>query len=209
MADDNRASILRVSVDINVWIPYFDAIKYDSGPGAVAELVHMIRDMRAGTMDLQLVMSTEMLGTLERILEEKNHSHGAISEFRMSLEDLMRTGPEGWEPHFLPTGRDQLGMHDREDAGVLASAILVRADLLITDNLKDFDTNDGESIDTKSVTYPSGASRQLRSIIHERVDGVSLVIAHPYDVLDWFRADIRPSPEMIRRRYGPSPGFIR
>jgi hypothetical protein len=92
-------------------------------------------------------------------------------------------------------------MRDREDAGVLASAIAAKVDLLVTDNLRDFQTNDSETIKTRRVAS-TVAQRQLFSVIHERADGISIVVAHPIDVVEWWREGHEISAAMVRRLYG-------
>ena len=88
-------------------------------------------------------------------------------------------------------------MHDREDAGVLATAIAAKADLLVTNNLSDFRTKGSETIRTKSI-QSKGVARQLFSVIHQRADGVSIVVAHPIDVAGWWRNGLDISAAMVR-----------
>jgi hypothetical protein len=110
----------------------------------------------------------------------------------------MRTGPEAFDPYLLPESGRHLPMKDEEDAGILASAIAARIDLLVTNNLDDFQTKDAERIQTREITLRKEPPKQLFSILYERNDGVSIVIAHPIDALAWLRDGIRPTPEAIR-----------
>ena len=96
-------------------------------------------------------------------------------------------------------------MHDREDAGILASCLAARADLLVTDNLRDFQTNDAEQLDARRVRTKGGGSRQLYALVHQRADGVALVVRHPVDALSWLERGERPSPAAVRLRYGRAP----
>jgi hypothetical protein len=164
------------------------------------KIVAVARDMKIADRPAQLVVSLEMVDTLERVLTRVGFTAAHAHDFANSIVDLMKAGPNQLDPHLLISGRDQLGMHDREDAGVLASAIAAKVDLLVTDNLRDFQTNDSETIKTRMV--PSrGALRQLFSVIHEREDGVSIVVAHPIDVVDWWREGHEISAAMVRRQY--------
>jgi hypothetical protein len=52
-------------------------------------------------------------------------------------------------------------MRDREDAGVLAAATIVRIDLLVTDNLKHFSTIDSEELNIKEVFLRGPANLPL------------------------------------------------
>lgn len=196
------SAALKVCLDVNIWVAYLMALQWGRQGTVVAQVVEAVRDMKVGAMPLQLVMSQEMLGTLERVLDRQGFNPPAVQAFVQSIEDLMRRGPEGIEPHLLVSGRDQLAMHDREDAGVLAASFLARVDLLVTDNLKDFETNDSETFNTQEVARPSRGTRQLTAIVHERADGVALVVAHPFDVIEWLKKGVRPTPEAIRKEYG-------
>lgn len=157
--------------------------------------------MQSGRMPVQLVFSHELIDTIGRVLLEKGHDPANVEDLKSSLLDLMRHGPERLDPVLLLAGRDQLAMHDREDAGVLATCFAARADLLVTDNLRDFETKDATRIDTQRVVYPDGSTRQLFAIFHERPDGVSLLVMHPLDVRDWLERGVRPTPEIVRSTY--------
>jgi hypothetical protein len=101
----------------------------------------------------------------------------------------------------LPEGGGSIGMTDIEDAGVLASSIAARADVLITNNLDDFAIKDAERIDTREINLRGERPRRLYALIYERNDGVRIVIAHPIDALDWLRQGIRPTPDGVRGAY--------
>jgi hypothetical protein len=116
----------------------------------------------------------------------------------------MKAGPLRFDPHLLPEGGRSLPMKDIEDASVLASAIAARVDLLITDNLDDFAIEDAERIATQSVRRRGGAHRQLDALIFERSDGVSLVIAHPIDAIEWLGGGMRPTADAVRKRHAPA-----
>jgi hypothetical protein len=93
-------------------------------------------------------------------------------------------------------------MHARVAAGVPAAAIAGRADLLLTDNLDDFRTRDCSIINTR-ILRTHGRDRQLFSILYERQDGVSLVVAHPIDAANWLQDGFDITPASIRQRYQP------
>jgi hypothetical protein len=86
----------------------------------------------------------------------------------------------------------------------MASAIAARVDLLITDNLDDFAIKDAERVATQSVRRRGGSRQQLDALIFERSDGVSLVIAHPIDAIEWLGEGMRPTADAIRKRYAPA-----
>lgn len=197
--DDRKA--LRVSSDVNIWIAHQLAIQRGGTGGAASELVNMVLAMDSEAGPIQLVMSWEMIATLEDVLTRLGFDSQSISDFSSSLILLMKSGPEQFNPYLLPETGRHLPMKDEEDAGVLASAIAARVDLLVTNNLEDFQTKDAERISTREIKLRRESPKQLFSILYERNDGVSIVIAHPLDALAWLRDGVRPTPENIRRLF--------
>ncbi|MCJ2091897.1 PIN domain-containing protein [Methylobacterium sp. J-072] len=193
--------MLRLCLDVNVWIAYLLALQRGRTGTAPMRLVAMVRDAAAGDIPLQLTISREMLGTLERVLKRQGLPDRLAEGFPQVVDGLMRVGPEKLHPAMLTAGRDQLAMADREDAGVLAFCIADRVDLLVTDNLVDFATNDSERRDTRHVSRSDGTTRQLFALLHERADGVSLVVAHPIDAVEWLTTGFRPTAAALRQRY--------
>jgi predicted nucleic acid-binding protein len=200
VTDAPTPKALRICIDVNVWVAYLMAIQNGRKETSAQSVIAVAREMKFGDRPVQLIISLEMADTLERVLTRVGFSAARSHDFASSVIDLMKAGPEQLDPHLLISGRDQLGMHDREDAGVLATAIAAKADLIVTDNLRDFQTNDSETIKTRMVR--SGAvRRRLFSVIVERTDGVSIVVAHPIDVIDWLRNGREISAVMVRQQY--------
>ena len=200
MADAPSWRALRLCIDINVWVAFLMATQAGRTDTSAQKIVAITRDMTIGDRPVQLVLSLEMADTLERVLTRVGFTASRAHDFTSAAVDLMRAGPDRLDPHLLVSGRDQLAMHDREDAGVLALAIAAKVDLLVTDNLKDFQTKDGKTVKTR-VVRSRIAKRQLFCVIHERKDGVSIVVAHPIDAADWLRDGRDISAAMVRKQY--------
>ena len=183
--------------------PILMAIQNGRTGTSAQAVIAVTREMKVGDQPVQLIVSLEMADTLERVLTRVGFSAARSHNFASSVIDLMKAGPEQLDPHLLISGRDQLGMHDREDAGVLATAIAAKADLIVTDNLRDFQTNDSETIETRTVRAGK-VQRRLFSVIIERADGVCVVVAHPIDVVDWLRSGNEISAAMVRGQYRKS-----
>ncbi|MGA7805435.1 PIN domain-containing protein [Bradyrhizobium sp.] len=206
VADSDR-EVLRVSLDVNIWIAHLLALQHGR-KGAATELVGIVRDMTSAAGPIQLVMSWEMIATLEDVLGRLQFDAQSISDFTSSLILLMKSGPEAFDPHLLPESGRQLAMKDDEDAAVLASAIAARVDLLVTNNLEDFVIKESERIKTRGITLGHQPAKQLAALIYERNDGVGIVVAHPIDALTWLTQGLRPSPKNVRSlgaRSSPKP----
>jgi predicted nucleic acid-binding protein len=167
-----RPAAIRVCLDVNVWIAHLLAIRNNRAGGSASGLVRIVRDMICAAGPVQLVISWEMLGTLEGVLARLKFDPQSISDNTAALVGIMKAGPLRFDPHLLPEGGRSLPMKDIEDSGVLASAIAARVDL-----------------------------RQLDALIFERSDGVSLVIAHPIDAIEWLGGGMRPTADAVRKRY--------
>ena len=74
--------------------------------------------------------------------------------------------------------------------------------MLVTSNLKHFQTGKCDVIKTKTVKASKGP-RQLHAQIHTSGDRW-LIVADPIDVADWIRRGIRVDPSMLRNIYTPS-----
>jgi predicted nucleic acid-binding protein len=146
VAEEDDQKALRVSLDVNIWVAHQLAVRSGCAGGAATELVNIVLAMECEAGPIQLVMSREMIATLEDVLTRLNFDSQSISDFSASLILLMRSGPEAFDPYLLPESGRHLPMKDEEDAGVLASAIAARIDLLVTNNLDDFQTKDAERI---------------------------------------------------------------
>ena len=98
-------------------------------------------------------------------------------------------------------------MSDREDAGVLAGALVGGADFRVTDNLRDFENKEAAVFDTQQPILPDGQMRQLSAVLHRRPDGATVIVAHPFDFLQWVREGRELSATMVRSSYAErSPG---
>jgi predicted nucleic acid-binding protein len=201
-ADRSLPTVLRLSIDVNIWIAFLLATRHGRLGTPAQAIVALARGMRLGNRPVQLVISVEMVDTVQRVLERLGFSSLAARTFGTSLIDLMKAGPESLDPYLLISGRDQIAMRDREDAGVLATAIAAKVNLLVTDNLTDFKTNDCEVVPTQVVKSGDG-KRQLFVLIHERQDKVCVIVAHPIDVLAWIEHGVDISAEAIRQIKGP------
>lgn len=192
-------SSLRVVIDVNVWVAHAMAAYFGRGPGSAASrIIDIARSASMGERSAQVVISLEMIDNVERVLVRRGVSDAMARNVAASIIELVNAGPEELNPHLLLSGRDQLTALGREDAGVLATAIAAKASILITTNMKDFITNDGEVIETQMVKAGTGR-RRLFAVAYERADDISLVVAHPVDVLDWLRDAVDITPTSIRR----------
>ena len=188
---------VRVLLDVNVYVG--NIMAYDLGHRGTATqtLVSMVSGQKWGIDDrAQLVISFEMIDTLETVLRRKGFNEGRIRAYTGSLMDIMRYGPDLLDPYLILGGEERFAISDVEDAGVLATAFGAGVDILVTDNLGDFISKDATVIDTQVVHSRSSGQRSLQALRYQI--GVSdLIIAHPFDVMRWIRLGFDFTPARL------------
>jgi predicted nucleic acid-binding protein len=188
---------VRVLLDVNVWIS--NLMAHDRGHKGTASqtLVSMVSSHSWGIADkAQLIISLVMIETLEIVLSRRHFTAERIKAYSGSITDIMRYGPEALDPYLILGGEERFAMPDAEDAGVLATAFAAKADILVTDNLKDFATKDAAIVDTQVVETASSGKRILQAFRYE-IGNADLVVAHPFDVMRWIRLGYDFTPSVL------------
>lgn len=188
---------VRVLLDVNVLVG--NIIAHDRGhrETATQTLISMVSHHRWGFADkAQLVLSHEMIDTLETVLDRLQFSPERIKAYSSAIIDMMRYGPDALDPYLILGGEERFAISDIEDAGVLATAFGTRADILVTDNLKDFISKDAAILDTQVVETMSSGKRTLQ-VLRYRIGQSDLIIAHPFDVMAWMRLGYDFEPEAL------------
>ncbi|WP_276120458.1 PIN domain-containing protein [Pararhizobium qamdonense] len=199
---------VRVLLDVNIFVG--NIMAYDRGHTGSANqtLVSMLARHQWGMTDrAQLVISFEMIETLETVLLRQQFPAERVSGYCSSIIDIMKYGPDALDPYLILAGEERFAMSDAEDAGVLATAFGANADILVTDNLKDFMTKDADVIDTQVVVTASSGRRTLQALRYEAAD---LIVAHPFDVMHWLRLGYDFTPSRLwnsLQRSGKSSGL--
>ncbi|OLP61215.1 hypothetical protein BJF93_20705 [Xaviernesmea oryzae] len=185
---------IRVLLDINIFVA--DIMAHDRGHQGTATqtLISMVSNHQWGmTHTAQLVISFEMIDTLAQVLRRQNFFPDRVRAYCDAVIDVMRYGPLALDPYLILGGAERLTLADGEDAGVLATALAAKVDVLVTDNLKDFVSKDAGLIETTLIRAGTAQQRQLYALRYE-VGLAEVIIAHPFDVMQWMRLgyDFRP-----------------
>ncbi|MBO9133406.1 PIN domain-containing protein [Rhizobium sp. B230/85] len=201
---------VRVVLDVNVFVANIMAHDRGHVGTATQTLVSMVSNQKWGVADrAQLVISFEMIETLETVLRRLQFSNDRIDAYTGSIVDIMKYGPDGLDPYLILGGEERFAMSDVEDAGVLATAFGSEADILVTDNLKDFASNDASVVDTQVVNTTSSGKRTLQALRYE-ISSADLIIAHPFDVMQWIRLGYDFTPGTLWntiQKLGYAPGL--
>ena len=180
----NARACIRIVLDVNVLVS--DIVSRAGGrTGTISQkLVDAVQMHSLGGFDLQLVLSVDMLNSLEAVLLRLGMPVHLAESATQALLMQMRHGPDALDPYLLLDQSElAFALRDREDAKVLATAFAARAQLLITDNLKDFETADCKKILTTRVRNAGGTERQLYCLVHTSPDGRRVIVAHPVDIV--------------------------
>lgn len=191
---------MRICLDVNIWVQFLRGEAAGKTNTSSQALVGFVRDMRIGQVPLQLVLPKAVISTFQRVATGLGAPMPAVAGAVEGLILLAQAGPERIDP-FIHFGAETLQMSDREDAGVLAGALIGGADFLVTDNLRDFENKEAAVFDTQQAILPDGQMRQLSAILHRRPDGATVIVAHPFDFLQWVREGRELSATMVRSSY--------
>lgn len=184
---------VRVLLDVNIFVG--NIIAHDRGHQGTATqaLVDMVSSRRWGLTDrAQLIVSFDMMDTLETVLCRLDYPEERIRAYCGAIADIMRYGPDRLDPYLVLGGEEQFPLTDAEDARVMATAFAARADILVTDNLKDFAGKDALVVDTQRIATRSGM-RNLQAFRY-RMGDADLIVAHPFDVMRWMRLGLDFGP---------------
>jgi PIN domain len=190
---------VRVLLDVNIFVG--SIIAYDRGHRGTATqtLVSLVSGQQWGNDDrAQLVISFEMIETLETVLRRMHFPEDRIKAYTGSLIDIMRYGPDLLDPYLILGGEERFAIADVEDAGVLATAFGAGVDILVTDNLRDFASKDAAVLDTHVVNTKASGERRLQALRYE-IGTSDLIIAHPFDVMQWIRSGYDFTPAKLWR----------
>lgn len=165
--------ILRVLLDLNIFVAYVLSLSKGRTGTASQFLVQCIRGGSCALGPLQLVVSWGMLNRLEVVLTRLGYNPADSSGFAEAVAELSRLGPFQESPSVTLGGMGVVALKDEEDAHVLNTAIAGRAGILVTANFKDFDASMLELV--------SGMVGKIKRPDHH------LLVAHPKIAARWFR----------------------
>jgi predicted nucleic acid-binding protein len=198
--EDERPKIIRLCVDLNVWIRYLLGVRRGvvraSGSSTI---LNAVKTGQSNAGPVQLVISHTMLSRLEDVLVRLQFQPGDASAFCSLLRAFSDRGPHGVPPYIIlgggtsPSAESRMPMYDAynplsipsrsddEDGRVLDTAIAGRADILATYNFDDFQTPSTDLLERGQL--------QIYRAAHH-----SIMIAHAQRVAEFMTTGQYPSP---------------
>ena len=181
LAAGSTPALLRLCLDLNVWVADFLGTRRGRRGGSSPWLTDAVRSGACQAGPLQLVVSLGMLDRLALVLmREFQVEADAAETLARAIGSVASFGPAGDHPHAV-VGGGVYPLRDEEDRHVLEVAVAGEADLLVTANMADFETADILKI---------GDDARIR--LYPRPGQTTLVIAHPDLARDWLRAGVLP-----------------
>lgn len=179
--------MLRLCLDLNVWVGAFLAEKYGRQDTAAQSLVQAIRLGQSPRGPVALVISWGMLFRLNTVILRLTGDKAVADRVMAIIAALAQDGPA-----LTLGGVGVLPLDDEEDRHVLETALAGDADLLVTQNLEDFIQGDVAPLDDGHWYGLSRAPPQ------------KLLIAHTYSAAAWLRGE--PWPERVEAYVGRTQG---
>lgn len=169
-------SVLRLCLDLNIWVADLLAHARGRRGTAAQTLVDLVRDGTCSLGPTQLVISWGMLDRLgEVLIREFSVPHADVTNLLRSIATIAQRGPSGVAPYVLLGGTGVMPLRDTEDRAVLETALVARADVLITSKFRDF-------VDRRARVI----TRNTAAIVEHA--GGRVVVAVPSQMLAWLRA---------------------
>ncbi|HST61910.1 MAG TPA: PIN domain-containing protein [Longimicrobium sp.] len=169
------SKVLRVCLDLNVYVTYLRGLQLGHTDTAAQALVAAVRRGESALGPIQLVISWGMLDRLRKVWEEKWSIPRVEADALLSaIAGYAALGPDLEPPHLMLGGTGLIPLRDTEDAHVLDVAVAGRADLLVTSNFKDF------------LDYRKDVREENRIAIYQAAQH-RVVIVHTHTAAQWLR----------------------
>lgn len=165
----------RLCLDLNVWLGAILSEGLERRGTAAQTLVDAVRSGLGSRGPIALVVSWGMLNRLREVLVRFAFGAAEADRLIQVIATIARDGPS-----LTLGGVGVLPLDDVEDRHVLETALAGGADMLVTQNLKDF------------------MGQDVRTLVADRYYGVDtagdkLLIVHTYAAAAWLRGEDLPA----------------
>jgi len=186
--------MLRLVLDVNVWVANVLASARGRDGTSCQLLVEsaILGHCRLGPLISRI--SLPMLDTLQAVLERDFALSPNLAEAARNVAEAAGEAPF---PPLAVVGGGILPMRDREDQGVLETALAARADVMVTGNMRDFTPGPRSGIDADILRLRGGRADVLL-MKHARVPN-GMVIATPLAAKAWLIDGHVPPPGVLNR----------
>jgi predicted nucleic acid-binding protein len=186
--------VLRVVLDVNVWVANYLASSRGRGGTSCQALVDMAIGGHCRLGPLVSHISLPMLDTLQAVLQREFDISAELAEAARNVAQDAGLPPL---PPLLVLGGGLQPMQDKEDAGVLETALAAGAEMLVTANMKDFTPGPNGDIDAEIIRTRNGVADVLLFRTAKAPEG--LVITTPFAAKAWLVDGYLPPPGILGR----------
>jgi len=179
--------ILRLTLDVNVWVNNYLSLAMGREDSAAQQLVRSAFLGHCRLWPIQPIISHAMLETLQEVLARSDLPEVYAVAARNAVEAVLASGVQP--------------VKDTEDRSVLETAIAGAADLLVTNNLDDFTPGPRADIDAEIIRLGLAGRADILRFRHSRLEH-GLVIASVFAARAWLIDGMAP-PKRILGRFFP------
>ena len=189
--------VLRLVLDVNVWVNHYLSLSKGRQGSAAQHLVHAAFTGHCRLGAVQPVISHAMLDTLQDVLVRIDLPERFAEVARNAVEASATGGIVGDPPQMVLGGGVQ-PLIDLEDRAVLETAIAGGADLLVTNNVADFSPGPRADVDAEVVRRDAKGQPDALLFKHPKLPH-GLIIASVFAARSWLHHGERPPPGVLGR----------
>ncbi|MHC5854301.1 PIN domain-containing protein [Nostoc sp.] len=181
----SRACPIHLCLDLNIWCAALLADRKGRQGTASQILVGIAQQGSCTLGPVQLVISWGMLNRLRLVLENKLSIPQSSADLYIdAIKGYAELGASGASPQLSLGGTGLIALQDSEDAHVLETALAGRATVLVTNNFKDFISNDTRIIVPQQHAIHFAPAHAFH-------------IANASQMMHWIRTGHIPTPDSL------------
>lgn len=187
--------VLRLALDVNVWVNHYLSLSKWRERSAARDLVHIAFNGHCRLGPVQPIVSHAMLDTLQEVLVRLEMPERFAEAARDAVEASATLGILGDAPYAVLGGGVQPFL-DPEDRAVFDMAVAGGAHLLVTNNMADFTPGPRSDVDAEVMRRdPEGQPDTLLFKHPGSRDG--LIIGSVFAARSWLHDGEPPPPGVI------------
>ncbi len=189
--------VLRLALDVNVWVNHYLSLSKGREGSAAQQLVHASFNGHCRLGPVQPIISHAMLDTLQEVLVRIDLPDRFAEAARNAIEASSTGGVVGDAPYAVLGGGVQ-PLTDPEDRAVLEMVVAGEADLLVTNNMADFTPGPRADVDAEIMRRDPAGQPDTLLFRHPRLQQ-GLIIASVFAARSWLHHGENPPRGVLDR----------
>ena len=189
--------VIRLALDVNVWVNHYLSLSKGREASAAQHLVHAAFKGHCRLGPVQPIISHAMLDMLQDVLVRIDLPERFAEAARNAVEASATGGIVG-EPPYGVLGGGVQALADVEDQAVLETAVAGGADLLVTNNMGDFTPGPRAQVDADVLRRDPRGQADALLLKHPKLRH-GLIIASVFAARSWLHDGEPPPPGVLGR----------